>query len=114
MTTKWQQLAKLADLAFDHELAKLSELRQAEAKLLQQRQSLEAMNASALEDFSTPHPAHWQNGDFLWQTWVGNNARALSNEQARLRVLAEMHKPELKKAFGRKTALETLSKRKTR
>jgi len=114
MTKKWAQLAKLANLAFDSELAKLSELREAEARLVEQRTKLDRLNVQALEDFSKPHPAHWQNGDFLWQTWVGKNARALGMEQAKLRVLKEIHKPELLKAFGRKSVLEQLAKEQTR
>ncbi|MGB7319143.1 MAG: hypothetical protein WBC85_14360 [Planktotalea sp.] len=113
MSHKWAQLAKLATLAFDREVSKLSELKEAESKLASQREKLEGMNAQALEDFAGPHPAHWTNGDFLWQAWVAQNAKAIGIEQARLRVLAEMHKPELKKAFGRKTVMENLARRKT-
>lgn len=114
MTDKWVQLAELANLAFDHKLAKLSELRAAEGKLTEQRRRLEGMNEQALVDLSEPHPSHWQNGDFHWQRWLAKNARALSIEQARLRVLSEMHKPELRKAFGRKTVMESLAKKETR
>lgn len=111
---KWAQLAELAQLAYDRELAKLSELREAEAALREQRRRLKDMNEQALEDFSEPHPSHWHNGDVLWQAWVSKNARSISIEQARLRALAEFHRPELKKAFGRKSVLESLAGKKTR
>ncbi|MEP5154361.1 hypothetical protein [Planktotalea sp.] len=111
---KWAQLAELAQLAYDKELAKLSALWEAEAKLVERRQRLNAMNEQAMDDLSEPHPALWHNGDVLWQTWVNQNGRAIGMEQARLKALAEFHKPELRKAFGRKSVLESLSGKKTR
>lgn len=114
MTKKWSQLSQLATLAFEQELGKLAEIREREAHVALQQQKLGAMNAKAVEDLSSPHPIHWQNGDFLWQTWVGENARALNLEQARVRALLEIHRPELKKAFGRKLVMEALAKGQTR
>ena len=109
VTTQWADLEKLAEIAFEVQMQKLKKLSAAEAKLIAQRQHLAAMNKDALREFSSVHPAHWQNGDFLWQSWIGENIEALGREQARVRALSEMHKPELRKAFGRKAVLARLA-----
>ncbi len=108
---KWSDLEKLADIAFDLQMQKLAKLKAAEAKLVNQRQQLADLNQGALSEFSTVHPAHWQNGDFLWQTWLGKNVEGLGREQAKVRALQEMLKPELRKAFGRKSVLAKLNRK---
>lgn len=111
MKKDWDDLARLATLMFENELRKLSEFRDAEARLAEKRRRLSEMNNEALDALAKPHPAHWHNGDVLWQSWVGENKRAIGVEQAKLRALSEMHKPKLRKAFGRKSVLEQLARR---
>ena len=113
MKQGWKELAELANLVFENELMKLSDLRASEEALTSKRGKLGEMNRQALDEFATPHPAHWHNGDFLWQSWVGKNERAIGLEQAKLRALTEMHRPKLRKAFGRKSVLEQLARRET-
>lgn len=111
MKQKWAELAKLANLVFDSELRKSSELRQAQANLGLKRRRLDVMNRKALDALVNPHPVHRHDGDVLWQAWVGQNARAIGLEQAKLRALTEIHKSKLRKAFGRKSVLEELARR---
>jgi hypothetical protein len=110
MAHKWRELVQLVNLKFEQELEKVAKLRAAEDALVERRGRLAKMNAQALDAFAKPHPSHWHDGDFLWQTWVGKNERALGIEQARLRAIAEMHKPQLRRAFGRKCVVEALSR----
>jgi hypothetical protein len=113
VTSRWDDLAKLANMAFERETRKLKELKATENQLAKQRVRLADMNEAALKSFGASHPSHWHNGDFLWQEWVGQNKRALGMEQAKLRALTEMHKPQLRKAFGRKTVLDKLAAKET-
>ncbi|WP_439143250.1 hypothetical protein [Planktotalea sp.] len=105
---KWAQLAQLSDLIFDVEAQKFARLQEEEAKLKQKRDRLEEMNAAALNAFNQGHLSLRMGGDFYWQTWVGNNASRLGQAQARARALSEIHKPALRKAFGRKNVLKNL------
>lgn len=107
---KWVELERLADLAFDLEMQKLAKLRAAEANLIEKRDKLAALNQGALKEFATVHPSHWQNGDFLWQTWLGRNVAEIGHEQARVRAQAEIQKPELRKAFGRKSVIAKIAR----
>ncbi len=113
MISKWHSLATLANLKYEQELKKTAELRTNLESLAERRQSLNKMNEQALCDFSQPHPAHWHDGDFLWQTWVGRNVRALGMEEAKARALLEIHMPEMRKAFGRKSVTEALVRKET-
>ncbi len=108
---KWEDLAKLADLMFEVEAKKLTELLGEENKLQRQRQRLKALNAAALKEFDGGHVAHKVDGDFHWQMWVGQNAQRIGQQQARARAMSEMHKPALRKAYGRKSVLSALSKK---
>lgn len=115
MTKKtWKDLAKLADLAFEIQSKKLAVLKDQEAQVIEKRQQLTDMNNGAMAALSGVHPAHYQSGDFHWQTWVGANKQKLGSEQALLRAQAEMLKPDLRKAFGRKSVLAKLIKQETR
>lgn len=107
--SKWAQLTKLSDLVFDAVAQKFAKLQEEEARLKHQRSRLAEMNADALDAFKSVHPSHQLDGDFHWQTWVGNNASRLGQAQARARALSEMHKPALRKAFGRKSVLRDLA-----
>ena len=68
------------------------------------------MNKDAFDQFAGVHPSHLLNGDFLWQTWVGQNLEEIGREQARLRAQAEIQKPSLRKAFGRKSVISRIMK----
>ena len=70
---KWSDLKALVDLSFDLEMQKFAKLRAEEIKLVAMRDRLGEMNKDALDQFAGVHPSHLLNGDFLWQTWVGQN-----------------------------------------
>ncbi|WP_375264520.1 hypothetical protein [Planktotalea sp.] len=83
---KWAQLARLSDLIFDVEAQKFARLQEEVAKLKQKRDRLEEMNSTALNAFNQGHTSLRMDGDFHWQTWVGNNASRLGQAQARARL----------------------------
>ena len=60
------------------------------------RDRLAEMNKDALDQFPGVHPSHLLNGDFLWQTWVGQNLEEIGREQARVCAQTEIQKPPLR------------------
>ena len=109
----WQDLAKLADLAFEAKAQMLALLRAQETSIEMQRDQLAVQDNQALTDFSGAHPSHWHDGHFHWQEWVSQNFKRLAIEQAKVRAQAEMQLPDLRKSFGRKTVLNGLAGKKT-
>ena len=107
---KWSDLKALVDLSFDLELQKFTKLRAEETKLVSMRDRLGEMNKDAFDQFAGVHPSHLLNGDFLWQTWVGQNLEEMGREKARMRAQAKIQKPSLRKAFGRKSVISRIMK----
>ena len=108
---KWSDLKALVDLSFDLELQKFTNLRAEETKLVAMRDRLGEMNKDAFDQFAGVYPSHLLNGDFLWQTWAGQNLEEIGREQARLRAQAEIEKSALRKAVGRKSVISRIMKR---
>lgn len=107
-TNQWAALLRIANALYERESSKLTQIIADQAELTQKNARLDEMNDAALKDLQGPHPAHWHDGEVLWQKWVGQNKRKIGIEDARLRGIRELHLVEMKKAFGRKEVLREI------
>ncbi|MBP1805074.1 hypothetical protein [Rubellimicrobium aerolatum] len=102
-------LAGVAAMACDAAEARLARLRQEETELRRQIGALDsARRARAAEALATD-VALRAGADLRWEGWIEGRSAALGAELARLRARIEVARDDLARAFGRRTAIETLA-----
>ncbi|RKF13041.1 hypothetical protein D6850_16200 [Roseovarius spongiae] len=105
-------LGEVAGLLFETEQAKLrdlmrreAELRRALAELDDHRKAAAALPPTQL---SAPRAV---GADLLWQGWVGRRRAELNTELAQVLVRKAGRMNDLRRAFGRKAAIDELGNR---
>lgn len=110
MKNKLEQLAQIADLIKEVELARLSRSQSVRQYYSDQAKQLRTTR-KAIYGLPVDDTARLTGTDIRWQTWADMKLRELSIQEARAASTEEEQKQSARKAFGRANALQSLSKR---
>ncbi|MDA7964361.1 hypothetical protein [Ruegeria sp.] len=103
-------LAEATEADFQKEYQELRPLLQKEAQLQAQLVRLDAQLAQVKADSIQTEGYHVTGGDMLWHGWESATRRQLNMELAQVRAQKLAAMEGLRKAFGRKQAVENLSR----
>ena len=103
-------LGAVTEAAFQKEYQKLRPLLQREARVQNQMARLDAQVSQVRSDSTQTEGYHVTGSDMLWHGWESAARRQLNMELAQLRSQKLAAMDSLRKAFGRKQAVETLSR----
>ena len=107
--TKLTDLQTVTEAAFQQKFQTLRPVLEAEARIQQQLVKLDAQAHQARQDRSDAHGYKITGTDVLWNGWESATRRQLNMELARLRAQKLAALEALRKAFGRKQAVQYLS-----
>lgn len=103
-------LSKVTEAAFQKEYQKLHPVLQEEARVMQQLARLDSQLAQVRSESTQSDGYRVTGTDVLWHRWESATRRQLNTELARLRSRKLEAMDGLRRAFGRKQAVETLIK----
>jgi len=103
-------LSKVTEAAFQKEYQKLHPVLQEEARVMQQLARLNRQLDQVRTDSALSDGYRVTGTDVLWHRWESTTRRQLNTELARVRSQKLEAMDHLRRAFGRKQAVEALAK----
>ncbi|MGR3761343.1 hypothetical protein ACUXV3_14615 [Roseobacteraceae bacterium NS-SX3] len=105
------QMAEVTAARYLQEHAKLKPVLDAEARLRGQLAKLDAQVKESRTQMAGDHAMQALGADLLWQSWHTRSRRQLNIELAQVTAQKLAAMDALRKAYGRKHAVETMAKR---
>lgn len=87
---------------------KMRSILEAEAALRSRLSQLDTVSVHAARDLSTAQTMHQIGADVLWRAWQDKTRRQLNQDLARILAQKLPKQAALKKAFGRKMAVQEM------
>ncbi len=109
--THLQNLETVTEAMFQQKFQSLRPVLEAEARIHNQLSRLDEQMHQACRDSTSSDGYKVSGADILWNGWESATRRQLNMELARLRSQKLDALSALRQAFGRKTAVQTLSVR---
>lgn len=107
---RMSDLSKVTEAAFQKEYQKLNPVLQEEARVMQQLARLNRQLDQVRADSALSDGYRVTGTDVLWHRWESATRRQLNTELARVRSQKLEAMEHLRRAFGRKQAVEALAK----
>ncbi|WP_170461176.1 hypothetical protein [Ruegeria arenilitoris] len=107
---KLRDLAAVTAASFEREFQKLKPILEAESRIQAQISELNAQVAQTALDASQTPGYQIAGADVLWHGWESRTRRDLNTELARVRSRKLAMMEDLRRAFGRKQAVESLQR----
>ncbi|CRL12402.1 hypothetical protein [Phaeobacter italicus] len=104
------QMASVTEAMYLREHAKVKPVLDAEARLRGQLAKLDRQYQETRELAHSDHAMKALGADLLWQSWHSRSKRQLNMELAQITAQKLRAMDGLRKAFGRKHAVETMAK----
>lgn len=109
-TKQLQDLKILTDMVFSARSAEAQAILARYAELRTQLEQLAVQESVAQDRFSEDIHLRLSRTDVLWQTWLGQQKKALNMELARVTVEKEQQMQAVRLAFGRKEVAAQLAR----
>ncbi|APG48726.1 hypothetical protein [Phaeobacter porticola] len=103
------QMADVTEAMYLQEHAKVKPVLDAEARVRSQLAKLDRQVNETREIANSDHAMKALGADLLWQSWHGRTRRQLNMELAQITAQKLRAMDKLRKAFGRKHAVETMA-----
>lgn len=111
MMRDWSELEQIARLKFLKDAQEIAHLSEAASRLSREREGLNHQNQRAIETLRREQTVELQNGQGLWQQWLGRSLIQISTQEAQIRAQAEFYKPKARRSFGKWQVVQQLAKR---
>ena len=105
--SKTAQLAKIAQIAFQADHARMAELQRLEERFLAQIEDVRRHERAARE--RAPDTMSFAGRDHLWERWIEARLSALQTELAQVKARKADLLSDMRKSFGRKVAADSLA-----
>ncbi|MGV6803339.1 MAG: hypothetical protein ACWA49_03965 [Ruegeria sp.] len=105
---KLSELERITSVAFEREFRKLRPVLQEEARVQNRLSDLDAQVKRIESDAADTEGYQISGADVAWRAWESTTRKLLNVEMAQIQSRKLERMDELRAAFGRKTAVETL------
>lgn len=106
---KFEQMGKAADAVFMAEQGKIQSLLQEEARIRADLAKLQTQAEEARNRLIGDMPMQSVGADMVWQGWLARSRKQLNLELAGVLARKASAMDKVRIAFGRRTAIQTLS-----